>query len=127
MAVNVEILKCPDIFQNRREVFPIPFIVRAAFKESGIVGVLSVTDMGRTDNKIKIVAFGIDCQSPFQMGLQAKLHAEEKFDLPGIFFFVLNKIIEIRVCVQLKNSLVLRIGIDIIHIHVLCKAHAGKP
>ena len=76
--------------------------------------------------KSKSKLFCVNGQLSFQMRLDAQLHAEEEPDLFRIFFFAPNKVIEIGIRIQFKNAFVLRIGIDIIQIHVLRKAHSVK-
>ena len=70
-------------------------------------------------DEIKVVGFGVHCELPFQMGLQAKLHAESDTDLVFIFFPELQEFIQIGICVQVIQAC-LAGRIDIIGVKMLC-------
>ena len=83
--------------------------------------------MGRGDDEIKVVAFGIEGKLFAQVGLDAKLHAEKEPYFACIFFLVFSQVIKIGIRIQLKHALIFRFFINKIHVQMFCKAHGGKP
>ena len=95
VTVDIKVGKFSDIFQNGLKVFPVGFLLAAPLKESGIVGISSVADVGGTDNKIKLIRLGIYCVLTHDFRLQTKLHTKEQADFILIFIFQACQFIEI--------------------------------
>ena len=54
MTVYVKVGKFFDVFQNGFKIFQIGFLIGSTFKKVGIIGVLTVADMGGAYYKVKI-------------------------------------------------------------------------
>ena len=59
MAVDVKIMKGRQVVQDGRKILPVGLLVAPPFIKGGIIGILTVTEMGRSNDKIKFMACGI--------------------------------------------------------------------
>ena len=127
MTIDIKIRKLLNVFQNGGKIFPVSFLLTAPLVKGGIVGILAVADMGRTDDKIKIIGIGVHRVFSQNLRLQSQLHAEENSDLSGIFFFQARQVVEIGVCVQQEDTARSLRGIGKVHVLVFREAHGLQP
>ena len=118
MTVHIVVGKFPDVLQNRFEVFPVGFLLGASLVEGGIIGVLTVTDVGGADDKVELVGFGEDSILTHAFRLQTQLHAEEQLDPVPVFLLQTCQFIEVWIGLKQENTSrsVFRVRKVIVHV-----------